>query len=84
MTHRLAFVTRAGCHLCDEAFGRVERTARRLGFTVETIDVDEAGLAGRFGDRVPVVLAPGGAVVAEGELGGLWRHLISLRLRRHP
>jgi hypothetical protein len=42
----------------------VAAVARRRGHTLETIDVDDAGLADRFGDRVPVVLRDGVEVLA--------------------
>lgn len=46
----------------------VDRIARRRGVTVEEVDVDESGLADRYGSRVPVVLAPDGTVLAEGRI----------------
>lgn len=58
------FLTRAACSLCDEAVPWVTATAKRRGHTVEYIDVDAAGLADRFGDRVPVVLRDGIEVLA--------------------
>jgi hypothetical protein len=60
----LLFLTRATCSLCAEALPLVAAVARRRGHTVESIDVDVAGLAARFGDRVPVVLRDGIEVLA--------------------
>jgi len=60
----LLFLTRATCTLCDEALPLVSAVARRRGHTVESIDVDVADLADRFGDRVPVVLRDGIEVLA--------------------
>ena len=60
----LLFLTRATCSLCAEALPLVSVMARRRGHTVESIDVDVAGLADRFGDRVPVVLRDGIEVLA--------------------
>ena len=71
-------VTRAGCSLCNEMLPRVETAASRWGFAVRVVDVDRAGLSERYGDRVPVVLDPGGSVVASGRLGAaslMWRLL---------
>jgi hypothetical protein len=42
----------------------VVAAAQRRGHTIEIIDVDAAELAGRFGDRVPVVLRDGIEVLA--------------------
>lgn len=60
----LLFLTRATCALCAEALPVVTAVARRRHHTIEVIDVDEAGLDGRFGDRVPVVLRDGVEVLA--------------------
>ncbi|HEX5630609.1 MAG TPA: glutaredoxin family protein [Acidimicrobiia bacterium] len=58
------FITRASCMLCHETEPLVIAVARRRGHTLETVDVDSAGLADRFGDRVPVVLRDGVEVLA--------------------
>jgi hypothetical protein len=60
----LLFLTRRTCSLCAAAHPIVEDVARRRRHTIETIDVDDAGLADRFGDRVPVVLRDGVEVLA--------------------
>lgn len=60
----LLFLTRASCSLCAEALPLVSAVAKRRGHTLESIDVDVAGLADRFGDRVPVVLRDGIEVLA--------------------
>ncbi len=60
----LLFLTRESCLLCHEAEPLVLAVARRRRHTVEVIDVDAAGLAERFGDRVPVVLRDGVEVLA--------------------
>lgn len=45
------------------------RAARRAGLAVEVIDVDgDPDLLESFGDRVPVVLASDGSVLAEGHI----------------
>lgn len=79
----VTFLTRRRCSLCEEALPRVQSTARRLGFEVAVTDVDDAGLSGRFGSRVPVVLGPGGEELASGRFGTgalLWA-LAKARLR---
>jgi glutaredoxin len=61
---RVLLVTRAGCHLCDEALSLL----RELGFEPEIVDVDaDDGLFDLYDWRVPVVLVDG-AVVAEGKI----------------
>ncbi len=62
------FLTRAGCHLCDEALPLVTRRVHRLGWVLEVVDVDEAGLDADYGERVPVVLVDG-KVLLEGVFG---------------
>lgn len=64
MTGRVGFVTREGCKLCEQALPIVMGRARRKGWPVEIVDVDEAGLAEEYGDRVPVVLLNGSEVLA--------------------
>jgi len=61
---RVVLVTRAGCHLCDEALGLL----RELGVDPELADVDaDDHLFSLYDWRVPVVLVDG-AVVAEGKI----------------
>jgi hypothetical protein len=61
------FLTRSGCHLCDEARPLVEREVIRRGGALEVVDIDgDDGLTRDFGIRVPVVLGPGDVVLAEG------------------
>jgi thiol-disulfide isomerase/thioredoxin len=67
----VTFVTRVGCTLCDEAWPHVAEWAGRLELNVEVIDVDAEGLADRYGDRVPVVLGPGGEELLSGRFGRL-------------
>jgi hypothetical protein len=52
--------TRAGCHLCDEAWELLRRYQKRHGFALESRDVDEsAELVTAFGECVPVVMVAG-------------------------
>ena len=80
----VVFLTRRGCSLCDEAEPRVRAAARWLRLDLRVADVDEAGLGERYGDRVPVVLGPGGREIAAGRFGFgrlVWR-LLRARLHR--
>ena len=61
------FLTRSRCHLCDQARPLIERVVIRAGGVVEELDVDSDVLLTRdYGARIPVVLGPDGAVLAEG------------------
>lgn len=62
----LTFVTRQGCHLCEQALPVVRRLAEGAGVAVEVRDVDDdAGDRERWTDHVPVVLL-------DGEQHSLW------------
>jgi glutaredoxin len=61
---KVVLVTRAGCHLCDDAL----RLLQDLGVHPDLADVDSDNELYRLYDfRVPVVLVDG-AVVAEGKV----------------
>ncbi len=80
---RVEFLTRAGCSLCDDGRAKIGRVAGLLGIEVADVDVDaDPSLQEAYGGRVPVVLGPGGEVVAEGRLtaGGATAALLRLRL----
>jgi hypothetical protein len=62
----------------------VERWAGVLGLAVEEVDVDVAGLGDRFGDRVPVLIAGDGRVLAWGRMRRPIRALLGERFRRPP
>ncbi len=52
--------TRRGCHLCEEAWKRLEAARRRYGFELSARDVDaDPALAVAYGDCVPVVTVNG-------------------------
>lgn len=54
---RFTFITRAGCHLCDDARVLIETAKDRHGFQLDIVDVDASPeLVGRYGECVPVVL----------------------------
>ena len=66
----IRFLTRPGCHLCDEARPLVEWAATKVGLVVEEIDIDgDDTFLNLYGMRIPVVLGPGGEVFAEGVIG---------------
>jgi glutaredoxin len=61
---RVVLVTRAGCHLCDEALGLLHE----LGVEPELADVDsDDRLFSLYDWRVPVILVDD-TVVAEGKI----------------
>ena len=66
-TFVVKFLTRPGCHLCDEARPLVESAAAKEGVAFEEVDVDSfQDLRSRYGNRIPVLLGPDGRVIAEG------------------
>ena len=74
-THQVTLITRAGCHLCEDAETALRRLAAELGFDYEEIDVDgSAQLRDTYSDRVPVILI-------DGKEHGYWR-LEETRFRR--
>jgi hypothetical protein len=63
------FLTRSGCHLCDEARPVVKSEVERRGGVVEEVDIDaDDSLTRDYGLRVPVLLGPGDVVLAEGRI----------------
>jgi hypothetical protein len=65
----LTFVTRPGCHLCDEAEPVVRRAVERRGMRLRVVDLEsDDELVRRFSWRIPVVLGPDGEVIAEGRI----------------
>jgi len=53
-------MTRAGCHLCDDAKAALARVCRELPFELVETDVDgDPALAAQYGLEVPVVLVDG-------------------------
>jgi hypothetical protein len=83
------FLTRPGCHLCEDARPTVQRAARMTGTRVEDVDITEdPETTVRWDLRIPVVLDPSGRVVAEGriDLGTfeLARRLLAARFGQRP
>jgi glutaredoxin len=73
--HTITLLTRAGCHLCDEARAVLDRVAGEVGTPWQERDVDaEPDLRAQYGDWVPVVLI-------DGREHGYWR-IEEDRLRR--
>lgn len=63
----VTLVTRAGCHLCEDAEAVLQRLQGELGFTLTLVDVDASPeLRAEYSDRVPVVLL-------DGREHGYWR-----------
>ena len=56
----LTLYTKPDCTLCDEARAALERVRERMPFELDVIDIRaDAGLAERYGERIPVVLVDG-------------------------
>lgn len=73
--HRVTLITRAGCHLCEQAETTLRALAAELGFGYDERDVDaEPALRAQYSDRVPVVLL-------DDREHGYWR-VEEARLRR--
>ena len=47
---------RRWCHVCDDMAAALEPLRAEFGFAIEVVDVDgDPGLAGRYGERIPVL-----------------------------
>jgi glutaredoxin len=78
---QVVMYTRAGCHLCDDAWQLLTELRERHGFDLESVDVDSSeSLAKGFGDRVPVVVVNG----RERFWGRVNRVLLERLLRAKP
>jgi glutaredoxin len=65
--HQVTLITRAGCHLCEDAEQLLRRLAGELAFGYREVDVDASPvLQDEFSDRVPVILI-------DGKEHGYWR-----------
>lgn len=57
---RVVFLTREGCHLCDDALPVVQAEADRAGSTVEVRDIDDdERLRADWDYDVPVIIVDG-------------------------
>ncbi len=73
--HAVTLITRAGCHLCEEAEQLLRRLSGELGFGYREVDVDGSPvLRDEYSDRVPVILL-------DGKEHGYWR-VEEARLRK--
>jgi glutaredoxin len=65
--HAVTLITRADCHLCEEAEQLLRRLSGELGFGYREVDVDGSPvLRDEYSDRVPVILL-------DGKEHGYWR-----------
>lgn len=63
----MRFLTREGCHLCDEARPILERVAKDMNVAITEVDIDsDDELTKLYGLRVPVILGAHDRVLAEG------------------
>jgi glutaredoxin len=57
---QVVLYTRQGCHLCEEAWQRLELARHRYGFRLASVDVDsDPELRARYDTCVPVVTVNG-------------------------
>ena len=81
----LVFYTRPECHLCAVAAPRVRRATLLNGLALREINIDDhPELAVDYGLRIPVVAAPDGRVLAEGDIRTrrLWIRILRMRWSR--
>lgn len=65
--HQVTLITRAGCHLCEDAEARLRELSNELGFALQMWDVDaDRARANEYSERVPVFLI-------DGKEHGYWR-----------
>lgn len=63
----MTFLTRVGCHLCEDARVVLDAVSAEMGLRVDEVDIDsDDDLVKNWGLRVPVVLATHDRVIAEG------------------
>ena len=81
---QLDFLTRSGCHLCDDMQRVLDATLPEMGLAYRTVDVDsDPDLAERFGETVPVLLRDG-YPVAKVRIGARQLRRIVRRRRVRP
>lgn len=77
----MKFLTRVGCHLCDDARPVLAKVAKGMNVAIEEIDVDgDDELTKLYGLRIPVILGAHDRVLAEGVIDD--RRLLTDALRR--
>jgi glutaredoxin len=58
--HEVTLLTRAGCHLCEDAHEAMVRVHEKTGVRWRSVDADaDDELRIEYGDRLPVVLLDG-------------------------
>ena len=64
------FLTRPGCHLCEDALPVARRVAKLTHQELAVIDIDtDDELVAEYGLRIPVVTTDDGRVLGEGRIG---------------
>ncbi|MGF1668293.1 MAG: glutaredoxin family protein [Acidimicrobiia bacterium] len=77
----MEFLTRIGCHLCEDALPTAQRVATLTRSPLHIIEIDsDDELVKEFGLRIPVVRAGDGTVLAEGIIQ--FRTLLKAAIRR--
>jgi glutaredoxin len=72
----LVLLTRAGCHLCEEAKEQLEGLRREIPFTLRVVDVDtDPALQAQYMNDVPVLLLDGRKIA---------KHRLDLARLRRP
>lgn len=57
---KVTLYTRAGCHLCDQAYQVILQARRSAAFAFEAVDIDaDAGLRALYNEEVPVIAIDG-------------------------
>jgi thiol-disulfide isomerase/thioredoxin len=75
------FLTREGCHLCDQARPVLEKVAKSMNVGIREVDIDsDDELTKLYGLRVPVILGTHDRVLAEGVIDD--RKLLKDALRK--
>ena len=63
----MIFLTRVGCHLCEDARAVLDAVSAEMGLRVDEVDIDsDDDLVKNWGLRIPVVLGTHDRVIAEG------------------
>ncbi len=79
----MEFLTRIGCHLCEDALPTAQRVAALTRCPLRIIEIDgDDELVKEFGLRIPVVRSDDGTVLAEGIIE--FRALLKAAKRRRP
>jgi hypothetical protein len=57
---RVTLISRAGCHLCDDARAVIESVTQELGEAFVEVDLgSDPGLVARYAEMIPVTLVDG-------------------------